>query len=177
MINARAHRLVAVVAFGLWGAAAHAQPAPSAQPPPRCALVITPSVAQRFYESLRRQPPREGCVLDAVTTAKSRITVSWTQNGAALPAVTVEPYGCAPARSPKVGSYGVQTPPEFARACPGAAQQLRALLEDGSVEPTLVGTAARGRRSYRGVFAVLAVALFVGLWVRDALRRRAKPAA
>ncbi len=177
MVIARAHRLVALVAFGLWSTAAHAQPAPHAPPPSRCALVITPAVAQRLFQSLQRQPPREGCALDDVTTARSRITVRWIQRGEALPAVTIEPAACAPEGAARAGTYAVQTPPAFARACPGAAQQLQALLAGGSVEPTLVGTSGRGRAVYRWIFAGLAVALFVGLWARDALRRRAKPTA
>lgn len=170
MSRARTQRVASlVVAWALASGAAHAQP--------RCTLVITPSVAQRLFRDLAQLPVAEGCAFDDITTASSRVTLRWLQQGRALPAVTLEPAACAASGAPTVGSYALRSPPEFERACPTAARGLRTLLAGGSVEPTLVGvpTGAR-RRSHLWVFVGLAAALFAALWARDLLRRRAAAA-
>ena len=130
-------RSLAPLLAGALAVAAACNTAPAARPlrpaGTPCREVVTPAAAQGFFRRLTAVHPDDGCELDGVTTASSRIEVRFTAVRRPLPPALVAPGACAADGDALGGACALPVPPALAGRCPHAVAALTEALADGAL--------------------------------------------
>jgi hypothetical protein len=152
------------------GAGGHAPPAG-----PGCGDVITAAGARQIFERVTALRASDGCVVDGVSTQLSVMRITWSRNGAVLPAaVLVTPSACASGGSATAGQYTFQQSEAFAAQCPATFAALTRTFSHDAPPPTHAAQLARRSRGRLWVLAALG-ALALGALAGLRWRRRRAP--
>lgn len=146
------------------GAALTVLSAPSTLLAAPCTEAISPTNAQKLFDSLKDFRGDDGCVLDTVKTDRDVMQVVWTKNSALQPAAVVQPRSCAPAGAVVGPALALTVPEATAAACTAAVTKLTALIGaetfGGVVRsdaPPVAPPPARTRRRWPAAIVVAAL--------------------
>ncbi len=99
-----------------------------------CEAAIPENAAKSFFDRLVATQGTDGCVLDDLTTEKTKMTVVWKKEGTALPVAEVTGAHCAVGDAFVGPALAMHVPEPLRAACPATVQAAIAIVRQESFD-------------------------------------------